>query len=124
MIVEDLRHQLEVFAQSAAEGYVFTGQKGGPLAPHVLQDAWAKARTEVGVEDLHLHDLRHLAGTLAANTGAGTKELMYRLGHASPQAALRYQHATRERDVAIAGAIDSLISRSLSAVSQAARDDG
>lgn len=39
--------------------------------------------------------LRHLAGTLAASTGAGTKELMHRLGHASPQAALRYQHATR-----------------------------
>lgn len=35
---------------------------------------------------------------------------MYRLGHASPQAALRYQHATRERDVAIADAIDGLIS--------------
>ena len=40
-----------------------------------------------------------------AATGAGTKELMYRLGHASPQAALRYQHATRERDTAIADAM-------------------
>ena len=69
---------------------MFTGQKGGPLAPHVLQAAWLKARVEVGLPDLHLHDLRHLAGTLAASTGAGTKELMYRLGHASQQAALRY----------------------------------
>lgn len=33
---------------------------------------------------------------------------MHRLGHASPQAALRYQHATRERDVAIAGGIDTI----------------
>ena len=63
----------------------------------------------MGVEHLHLHDLRHLAGTLAATTGAGTKELMYRLGHASPQAALRYQHATKARDVAIADAMDVLI---------------
>jgi hypothetical protein len=31
--------------------------------------------------------LRRVAGTLAAATGAGTKELMYRLGHVSPQAA-------------------------------------
>jgi hypothetical protein len=30
---------------------------------------------------------------------------MYRLGHASPHAALRYQHAMRERDTAIADAI-------------------
>jgi len=51
-----------------------------------------------------------LAGTLAAGTGAGTKELMYRLGHASQQAALRYQHATRERDQAIAEALDRLLS--------------
>lgn len=34
---------------------------------------------------------------------------MHRLGHPSPQAALRYQHATRERDVAIAKALDVII---------------
>jgi integrase len=94
-----------------ADGYVFTGEKGGPLAPHVLHGAWAKARAEVGLPNLHFHDLRHLVGTLAASTGAGIKELMYRLGHASHQAALRYQHATRHRDRAIADALDGLISR-------------
>lgn len=86
-VVDDLRHHLETYAQAGNEGYVFSGEKGGPLAPHVLQKHWAQARVAVGVEHLHLHDLRHLAGTLAATTGAGTKELMYRLGHASPQAA-------------------------------------
>jgi hypothetical protein len=34
---------------------------------------------------------------------------MYRLGHASQQAALRYQHATRQRDRTIADALDELI---------------
>ena len=96
-------------AQPGDDGYVFTGQKGGPLAPHVWQDAWEKARTEVGIPEIHLHDLRHLAGTLAASTGASTKEVMYRLGHATHQAALRYQHATRHRDRAIADALDRLI---------------
>ena len=104
-----LRRHLEQHAQSGDDGYVFTGEKGGPLAPHVLQKEWARARQQVEVEHLHLHDLRHLAGTLAATTGAGTTELMYRLGHASPQAALRYQHATKARDVAIADAMDVLI---------------
>jgi alanine racemase len=33
---------------------------------------------------------------------------MNRLGHASSQAALRYQHATADRDVAIAGALSEL----------------
>jgi integrase len=108
-LVSELEVHLTEHAQPGADGYVFTGVKGGPLAPHVLQDAWAKARDKVGVPDLHLHDLRHLAGTLAASTGAGTKELMYRLGHASHQAAIRYQHATRQRDRAIADHIDRLI---------------
>jgi len=34
---------------------------------------------------------------------------MHRLGHASAQAALRYQHATPERDRSIADAIARLI---------------
>jgi hypothetical protein len=34
---------------------------------------------------------------------------MYRMGHASPQAALRYQHATRERDQFIADAVDDIV---------------
>lgn len=46
---------------------------------------------------------------MAAATGASTKELMHRLGHASPRAALRYQHATTKRDEAIADGIDRMI---------------
>lgn len=34
---------------------------------------------------------------------------MHRLGHASQQAALRYQHATTDRDRAIADALESII---------------
>lgn len=36
---------------------------------------------------------------------------MYRIGHSSPQAALRYQHATARRDAAIAEGISDLIRR-------------
>ncbi len=108
-LIADLHAHLDAFAQPGDDGYVFTGQKGGPLAPHVWQDAWDKARTEVGIPEIHLHDLRHLAGTLAASTGASTKEVMYHLGHATHQAALRYQHATRRRERAIADALDLLL---------------
>ncbi len=38
-------------------------------------------------------------------TGASLRELMERMGHASPRAALIYQHATRERDEVIASAM-------------------
>lgn len=49
---------------------------------------------------------------MAAATVASTKELMHRLGHASPRAALRYQHATAERDEAIADGIDRILESS------------
>jgi hypothetical protein len=34
---------------------------------------------------------------------------MARIGHSSPRAALRYQHATRERDEQIADHLDAVI---------------
>jgi len=46
---------------------------------------------------------------MAAQTGATTRELMARLGHSSPRAALIYQHATEERDHTIAAGLDALI---------------
>ena len=59
-----------------------------------LYTAWSRARRAVGSNGLRFHDLRHTGNTLAASTGASTKELMSRLGHASPRAALIYQHVT------------------------------
>jgi integrase len=50
----------------------------------------------------------HTGNTLAAATGASTRELMARMGHASPRAALIYQHASADRDAAIARALSDL----------------
>jgi integrase len=62
-------------------------------------------REAAGRPDLRFHDLRHTGATLAAATGATMAELMRRLGHSSPGAAMRYQHAADDRDQAIAGAL-------------------
>lgn len=59
--------------------------------------------------ELHFHDLRHTGGTLSAASGATLKELMARLGHSSVRAAMIYQHATRERDQAIAKALGAFV---------------
>ena len=59
--------------------------------------------------DFHFHDLRHTGNTLAAASGASTRELMHRMGHASMRAALIYQHATNERDREIADGMDRRI---------------
>jgi hypothetical protein len=46
---------------------------------------------------------------MAAGQGASLRELMERMGHSSPRAALIYQHATRERDQAIAAGMGRLL---------------
>jgi len=59
-----------------------------------------------------VHELRHTGATLAVATGASTAELMHRLGHSTPAAALVYQHASTERDSDISRALDGLMRRS------------
>ena len=70
---------------------------------------WLRATRTAGLEGLRFHDLRHSAATLALAAGANTRELMDRMGHTSPQVALRYQHVMAGRDQAIAAALDELV---------------
>ena len=73
-----------------------------------LSGAWSGARAAIGRDDLRFHDLRHSGLTWSAATGASVAELMRRAGHASQAAALRYQHATDDRDRAKAQALARL----------------
>ncbi len=97
-IVADLEAHLAGHVGPDIDDLVFTERRGGSLRLYTVERAWRQARKSVGVAQLRLHDLRHTGNTLAAATGASTKELMARMGHASPQAALIYQHATADRD--------------------------
>lgn len=108
-VVPALEVHLGTWAAPGPEGLLFVGEHGRGVRSGVWQRDWDRARRSVGLPGLHLHDLRHVAGTLAAATGASTKEIMRRLGHATQDAALRYQHATDERDRELASGIDRLI---------------
>ena len=102
-LVGELQRHLERFGLESADGYVFTSSGGLPLErSNFRARIWVPATRDVGLDGLRFHDLRHTAGTLAARTGATTKELMARLGHASPRVAMVYQHATEDRDRVIA----------------------
>lgn len=76
-----------------------------------LYKVYRRARKVAGRPDLRWHDLRHTAATMAAQKGATLAELMRRLGHSSPQAAMIYQHATDERDKAIAEKLSEMAAR-------------
>jgi integrase len=107
-IVPDLRRHLERYAEPGHRGLVFIGPKGGRIRRSNFNVIWSAACAAAGVPGTHFHDLRHTGGTLAATTGATTRELMTRLGHSSTRAAMIYQHATRDRDKAIADALGVL----------------
>ena len=68
---------------------------------------WLKAVEAIGAPGLHFHDLRHTGNTLAAATGVSARDLMARMGHDSMNAAIIYQHATREADRVVADALDA-----------------
>jgi integrase len=85
MVTAALVEHLQRYVDADATAPVFTGPLSEGLRRATLYKAWRLARAEVGVPDLHLHDLRHAAGTLAAQQGASVRELMARLGHASPR---------------------------------------
>ena len=79
------------------------------LAPSTLYTSFYRARDLAGRPDLRWHDLRHTGAVLAAQTGATLAELMGRLGHSTPQAALRYQHAAQGRDAEIARRLSAMV---------------
>lgn len=111
-IVPDLEQHLAIVG-SDPEALLFVTSTGGPMRPATLHAAWQRACRRVGVEGLRFHDLRHTGNTLAAATGASTKGLMSRMGHASSRAALIYQHATRDRDAAIADSLSTMVTDAL-----------
>lgn len=78
------------------------------LAPATLNRWFYKAREKANRSDLRFHDLRHSGAVLAAATGATLAELMARLGHSTPAAAMRYQHAAQGRDREIAALLSKL----------------
>lgn len=111
LVVDALDWHLANITPPEPEAPVFVGPTGVPLPRHTLSNAWRAAKTATDApEGLRLYDLRHHAATLTARMpGVTTKELMARIGHSSFRAALIYQHASEERDKAIATFLDEQI---------------
>ena len=108
-MVDAVSAHLSIYPCADGEALIFTGRDGKPLTANALQGSWERARESIDRTDLRLHDLRHTGLTLSAATGATTAELMHRAGHSSASAALRYQHATEDRDRVLAAALGQLI---------------
>jgi integrase len=96
-LLDELKHHLAEYAEPGESGRVFVGAKGGRLRRQNFRKIWHKALATSGVQPVHFHDLRHTGNQLAANEGATLRELMERMGHSSPRAAMMCLHASKGR---------------------------
>ncbi|MGH3928827.1 MAG: tyrosine-type recombinase/integrase, partial [Pseudonocardiaceae bacterium] len=106
----DLVAHLREFVAPRAEALVFTMLRGGAMRRGNFNPLvqWGKAVAGIGAPGFRFHDLRHTGNTLAA-PGASLRDLMTRMGHDSPRAAMIYQHATAVEDRAIADRLSGLV---------------
>ncbi len=95
------KHLLE-HAAAGPSGLLFPGDRTDHMSVRYLMDRYRPAREAAGRPDLTIHHLRHTALTLAGQHGATAAELQARAGHASQAAMAIYQHATLDRDKALA----------------------
>lgn len=115
LVAELRRHRAMHGEVAEPDDYVFTSATSVPMERSNFRSrVWLPATRAAGLSGLRFHDLRHVAATLttssssSSRTGATTKELMARLGHASARASLIYQHAAEDRDRRIAEGLDRM----------------
>ena len=105
-IVPAVKEHLAKHVASKNDSLIFPAKSGGHLGPpSTFQRHFYRGRNKAKRPDLRLHDCRHTGAVYAAQAGATLAELMSRLGHSTPQAAMRYQHAAQGRDKQIADAL-------------------
>jgi integrase len=103
-----IKEHLTNHVARAGDSLLFADDDGTHLRADRYRTHWEKARAGIGKPTLRVHDLRHVGAVLAAQSGATTAELMHRLGHTTPQMALRYQHVAEGRDAEIAERLSKL----------------
>ena len=95
------------------DSLLFAAEHGGHLQPSTLYRHFYAARRTASRPDLRFHDLRHTGAVLAAQGGGTLAELMQRLGHSTPAAAMRYQHVGAGRDRQLAEALSRMATDTL-----------
>lgn len=110
-VLPAVREHLAAMPMTGRDALLFpaAGDPGKHMRPATLAKVFYPARDAAGRPDLRFHDLRHTGAVLATSTGASLAEVMARLGHSTPGAAMRYQHAARGRDAEIAALLSRLV---------------
>ena len=93
-ISNELAQLLQMVPRFEGCGYVVPNPK--TLSPFVsFFHSWNTARTQAGLEDLRVHDLRHSFASFLINSGRSLYEIQQILGHAQVHTTQRYAHLSQ-----------------------------
>lgn len=107
-LLADLQSHLDNYSDPKPEAAVLATRRGR-VSQTALDNAWRAARAKAGLSKFRFHDLRHTGLTVYAQQGATLAELLHRGGHTDVTVALRYQHATAERDRALTTRLNRIV---------------
>jgi integrase len=107
-VVPDVADHLAHNVDAAPDALLFKAARGCHLRQQVFREYFNAALKSVGItKAVRIHDLRHMAGTMAARVG-NLRETMDRLGHSTVRASMIYQQAVNGRDAEVAAALSAL----------------
>ncbi len=92
------------------KGFVFIGKEGHLVG---LPKMWRKWRTEAGLEDVRIHDLRHSFASVGASSGTPLFVIGGILGHKSTATTDRYAHLQDDPARTAADSISTSIAEAL-----------
>ena len=82
-----------------------------PYRPHL--PLWNRVRTEAGIEDVRLHDLRHTMASHAVMNGVPVPVVSRLLGHSNVRMTLRYAHLADKDIEAAAERVGAAMARAM-----------
>tara|TARA_E500000178_G_scaffold356132_1_gene431893 strand:- start:2885 stop:3811 length:927 start_codon:yes stop_codon:yes gene_type:complete len=80
ILSDDVVSELKTYKRHRPNALIFCG--ANPYQPYDERREWRRLRADLGLHDLHFHDLRHIAATRMLKAGASTLATSQVLGHA------------------------------------------
>jgi integrase len=106
------KQALDWGVQLTLDGFILSSRPDGSrfVSLDAMSRGVRRAADHLGMNDLHLHSLRHFAATELLAAGITANDAAEMLGHADPSLTLRvYAHAKADRQEAAAGVLARLI---------------
>lgn len=89
---------LRALKRKSETHFIFTSNRGGPMATRTAHSIIAKAGQRAGFAfSIHPHMLRHSTGYHLVNTGQDIRAIQYYMGHASITNTVKYTQLSADR---------------------------